>query len=158
MDKKDDIFTNHTEPGSFEFNETVASVFDDMIHRSVPLYSEIVLQQARLTSKFYKSGTMIYDLGCSNGNYAAALLTEMEGKDFRLTAADNSVPMIELFRKRIAGYGAEGRIKAITADIRDMEFEKSSVIVSNLTLQFISPEDRLNLMKKMHSFPEEYFF
>ena len=32
----------------FEFNRSVAAVFDDMILRSVPLYTEIITREAQL--------------------------------------------------------------------------------------------------------------
>lgn len=148
--KKDDIFLNFPEHKPFEFNDTVASVFDDMIQRSVPFYSEIIKNQALLSSRFYKDNTKIYDLGCSNGNYASALISTMKDRNFKLTAIDNSSPMIDLFIKRTDGFGSAGRIEALVADIRDIEFEKSSVVVANLTLQFIPPQDRDNIINRIY--------
>jgi len=150
MEKKDNIFAANTEITTFEFNETVASVFDDMITRSVPMYREIILQQARLASKFYHPGTVIYDLGCSTGNFAAAFLQEMKGADFRLNAIDNSLPMIQLFEKRISAFGGTGNITTSVSDIMEIAFNPSSVIVSNLTVQFIPPEKRDTLIKRIY--------
>ncbi len=150
MEQKDNIFTGRGEVTPFEFNETVASVFDDMISRSVPMYREIILQQARLAAKFYKSGTVIYDLGCSTGNFASALIQEMRGREFTLSAIDNSSPMIELFKKRIAAFGGAGNITPLVSDIMDIDFAPSSVIVSNLTVQFISPDKRDLLIKRIY--------
>jgi len=150
MEKKDNIFSGSGDVAPFEFNETVASVFDDMISRSVPQYREIIRQQARLAAKFYRDGSEIYDLGCSTGNFASALIQEMKGREFALTAIDSSGPMIELFRKRIAAFGGEGRITTEIADIMDTHFSPSSVIVSNLTIQFIAPEKREILIKRIY--------
>lgn len=150
MDNKDNIFQGNGEVAPFEFNETVASVFDDMISRSVPLYREIILQQGRLAAKFYQPGTEIYDLGCSTGNFAATLIQEMKGRNFSLTAIDNSAPMIELFRKRISAFGGNGIIKPALSDIMDVEFSRSSVFVANLTVQFIPPELRSGLISRIY--------
>jgi tRNA (cmo5U34)-methyltransferase len=150
MDKKDNIYLNATDVSPFEFNETVASVFDDMITRSVPLYREIILQQARLTSSFYKEGTKIYDLGCSTGNFTAALISEMGDRVFELTAVDNSRPMLEYFRKRISGFIGHERVKPLLSDIIDIRFEKSSVIIANLTLQFIPLFQRKKIIKRIY--------
>lgn len=147
---KDDIFLNYPEKTPFEFNDTVATVFDDMIQRSVPFYNEIIRVQALLTAEYYKEGTAIYDLGCSNGNYASAVITGMKNRDFSIIAVDNSKPMIDLFRKRIDGFGAEGRIEPVISDIRDISFRESSVIVANLTLQFIPPHDRQSIIRKIY--------
>jgi len=39
---KDEIFKDASRPiGDFSFNKEVATVFDDMLHRSVPYYQEI---------------------------------------------------------------------------------------------------------------------
>ena len=150
MEKKDNIFAGNAGVTPFEFNETVASVFDDMITRSVPLYREIILQQARLAAKFYRSGTQIYDLGCSTGNFAAALFHEMKGVKLALTAIDNSSPMIELFKKRLAAFGGAGSINPVVSDIMNINFTPASVIISNLTVQFISPDKRDLLIKRIY--------
>lgn len=151
MEKKDNIFLGNGEVTPFEFNETVASVFDDMISRSVPLYREIILQQARLAAKFYQTGTEIYDLGCSTGNFAATLIQEIKGREFSLTAIDNSEPMIELFKKRISAFGGAGRVTPLLSDIMDIEFRKSSVFVANLTVQFIAPDKRDELLRRIYN-------
>lgn len=150
MDKKDNIFSGSGDVTPFEFNETVASVFDDMITRSVPHYSEIIKLQSRLTAKFYRDGTMIYDLGCSSGNFTAALLSEMGDRDFRLTAVDSSPPMIEYFNKRIAGYIGHERVTPLLSDIMDISFEGSSVVIANLTMQFIPLALRDTLAERVH--------
>ena len=124
MKKKDNIYSGSGDVEPFEFNGTVASVFDDMISRSVPHYRETVELQARLAARFYSDGTMIYDLGCSNGNFAAALVSEMGERDFSLTAVDNSAPMIEFFKSRISGYVGHERVTTMVSDILDIEFIK----------------------------------
>lgn len=150
MDKKDNIFNCEGDVTPFEFNETVASVFDDMITRSVPHYKEIIELQSRLTAKFYQSGTEIYDLGCSNGNFTAAFISEMGDKDFHLTAVDNSAPMLEFFKKRISGFIGYKRVTPVLSDIMDIRFKKSSVVIANLTLQFIPVGQREELIKRIY--------
>lgn len=150
MDKKDNIFIGSGDVHPFEFNETVASVFDDMISRSVPLYREIIKQQARLASKFYIRDTEIYDLGCSTGNFASALIQEMKGREFSLTAIDSSSPMIELFRKRISAFGGADHVRAVLSDIMDVQLHSASVIVANLTIQFIPPDKREELISRIY--------
>ena len=51
---------------SFEFDQTVADVFDDMVSRSVPFYDEIHRIILDLIDRNYDQG-LIYDLGCSTG-------------------------------------------------------------------------------------------
>ena len=151
MDKKDRIYAGSADITPFEFNETVASVFDDMISRSVPHYREVVTQQAKLAAKFYSSGTQIYDLGCSNGNFALTLMQQMNGRPFSMTAVDNSSSMIDLFKKRISGFDSHSGITPVLSDIRGISMDNASVIVANLTLQFIPCEERNGLVKKIYS-------
>jgi tRNA (cmo5U34)-methyltransferase len=150
MDKKDNIFNSEGDVTPFEFNETVASVFDDMITRSVPHYKELIQQQSRLTAKFYQDGTKIYDLGCSNGNFTAAFISEMGDRNFDLTAVDNSAPMLQFFNNRISGFVGHERVRPVLSDIMDIKFEKSSVVIANLTLQFIPVEQREILIKRIY--------
>lgn len=151
MNPKDTIFNTTGDITPFEFNETVASVFDDMISRSVPNYREVLTQQARLAEKFYQPGTTIYDLGCSNGNFALTLIQRMKQKPFTMTAVDNSAPMIDLFKKRISGFDSHSGITPVLSDIRGISMTGASVIVANLTLQFIPAADRDSLVKSIYN-------
>lgn len=51
----------------FKFDHKVATVFDDMVARSVPFYVEIQRMVRELTADFATPGTSVYDLGCSTG-------------------------------------------------------------------------------------------
>ncbi len=76
--RKDTIYTEQKgRIYPFEFNKTVANVFDDMITRSVPMYDEILLRQAQLAALFYKKNSLVYDLGCSNGNFGEKFKQDM---------------------------------------------------------------------------------
>ena len=151
MNPKDTIFNTTGDITPFEFNETVASVFDDMISRSVPNYREVLTQQARLAEKFYQPGTTIYDLGCSNGNFALALIQQMKQKPFTMTAVDNSAPMIDLFKKRISGFDSHSGITPVLSDIRGISMTGASVIVTKLNIQFIPAADRDSLVKSIYN-------
>ncbi len=64
MQTKDEVFKARLESiTDFQFGEKVASVFDDMLERSVPFYREI----QRMVADFAVENTNIYDLGCSTG-------------------------------------------------------------------------------------------
>ena len=69
---KDEIFKGNYN-GSFEFNETVAVVFDDMITRSIPLYDEFIKSTMAVVSRFCPDGSRIYDFGCSTANTLLAI-------------------------------------------------------------------------------------
>ncbi len=68
---KDEIFKQKVQK-QFEFDEKVASVFDDMISRSVPFYKENLRLIVALVAKLGAQNASICDLGCST----ASLLLE----------------------------------------------------------------------------------
>jgi tRNA (cmo5U34)-methyltransferase len=43
----------------------VASVFDDMLSRSVPYYQDVIKLISSLSAKNLKDDDIVYDLGCS---------------------------------------------------------------------------------------------
>ncbi len=152
MEKKDTIFACPRERvAPFEFNETVVSVFDDMIHRSVPLYREIVTRQAQLAALHYREGTLVYDLGCSNGNLGLLLLGEMGDRPFSMVAVDNSAPMLGAYEERLSSIpGGRERIHLACKDIQDTEIENASVVIVNLTLQFLPVDLRDRLVRRIY--------
>ena len=134
----------------FEFNENVAGVFNDMIHRSVPLYRETVKRQAQLAARFYQKETAIIDLGCSNGNFGMRLLHEMGKHPLRMVAVDNSAPMLAIYQGLLDNHPAGEQIELVQANIQDLALEPASVVVLNLTLQFLPMAQRDALVSSIH--------
>jgi tRNA (cmo5U34)-methyltransferase len=66
---KDEFFKDEiTKAFDFKFGEKVASVFDDMVNRSVPFYEEIQRMIGEIAADHAKpGGGDVYDLGCSTG-------------------------------------------------------------------------------------------
>jgi tRNA (cmo5U34)-methyltransferase len=140
---KDRVFSEKlTTITPFRFNEKVARVFDDMLVRSVPLYGEVLKQQARIARQFYQQGTRIFDLGCSHGNLGILLLDCFGDSDFKMTAVDNSEPMIQRFQKRLAVHDRGNSIELACAGIENIVISNASVVVVNLTLQFLDRKKR----------------
>jgi tRNA (cmo5U34)-methyltransferase len=147
---KDEIYRNRRHPLTpFEFNAAVADVFDDMIHRSVPMYDEIIHRQAQIIEHAYQPGTRIYDLGCSTGNLAMALCDRMSAGAFEMVAVDDSQPMLSISKKRMDAVGRAGDVSLVRDDIRQVTMGRASVVVINFTLQFIPPADREDLIMRV---------
>ncbi len=150
---KDEIFK---EAGSgkkpFEFNAQVARVFDDMVSRSVPFYSEVLRMSAELAHTFYQPGTQIYDLGCSTGALLPLLETQFGDDGFIYTGLDSSADMIEqasIRCPRINSGATDAKFEV--ADITATDFQPASVIVSNYTFQFLKPLARQAVLRKIFS-------
>ncbi|MCP3899596.1 MAG: carboxy-S-adenosyl-L-methionine synthase CmoA [Desulfobacteraceae bacterium] len=148
---KDRIFARQMKKVSpFEFDENVAHVFNDMLDRSVPLYQESIKWQARLACRFYKEETIIYDLGCSNGNLGLMILNEFKTRKFSMNAIDSSAPMIEKYRARLKEVKTES-VNLTCNYIENIQISNASVVIINLTMQFLDMEKRAELVKNIYN-------
>jgi tRNA (cmo5U34)-methyltransferase len=133
----------------FRFDDSVARVFPDMINRSVPGYSTIVSISGVLAKKYARPGTQCYDLGTSLGACTLAM-QQMLPQEQAIIAVDNSQAMLDNFRKNLEASGVGGNIELRCEDIQHTCIENASVVILNFTLQFIPPEERNTLVKKIH--------
>lgn len=148
--KKDKVFAEKkTTITPFRFNKAVADVFDDMLVRSVPFYGESLKQQARIARRYYLPGTRIYDLGCSHGNLGILVQDVFEETPFSMTGVDSSLPMIEKYRDRLAKTGENRGIDLVCGRMEDVIIKNASVVLINLTLQFLAPEKRDRLIRSV---------
>lgn len=147
---KDEIFKQPILK-QFEFDENVASVFDDMISRSVPFYDVSSNLITQILVKYLDSQAFIIDLGCSTG----ALLFKLFEKNpkFRLCGVDNSKAMQEIAKNKAKAYGS--KVNFIEADALTFEFNSANAVILNYTLQFIRPLKRVNFIKKIYDGLEE---
>ncbi len=137
--KKDRLFATRKEPvPAFEFNDAVASVFSDMLERSVPMYRESITRQAELALDFYRNGTRIYDLGCSHGNFGMLAGKCFGDRPFSMVGVDSSAPMIEKYRQRLERESFRENIALVCDRVENLCLANASVVVVNLTLQFLS--------------------
>ncbi len=154
MLEKDRVFAEkQTTVSPFRFNENVARVFEDMLVRSVPFYAEALKQEARMAQKYYRPGTRIYDLGCSHGNFGLLLFEVFGDAPFTVTAVDNSWPMIDRYAARLSAYHSDRcqrHIHLVCAGMQDIKIENASVVVLNLTLQFLKPQKRERMIQKIY--------
>ncbi|WP_133406682.1 carboxy-S-adenosyl-L-methionine synthase CmoA [Parashewanella tropica] len=134
----------------FRFDNKVAGVFDDMIRRSVPGYSQIISTIGDLAAKYVTPNSNIYDLGCSLGTATISIRRNIQEKDCKIISVDNSPSMIERCNENVSAYKSHTSVELICADIRDIQISNASMVVLNFTLQFLSPEDRLALLKKIY--------
>ena len=147
---KDRIYQKPRSPvPPFAFDDQVAGVFDDMLQRSIPLYREIIKYQVQLIRRFYRPGTRIYDLGCSNGNLGLAFCRRTTGQPFEMVAVDNSASMLRAYARRLAPMARTGGIRLLCRDICDIPIENASVVVLNFTLQFLPPDERDAMIERI---------
>ncbi len=148
-DNRDRIFSRRlSEVKAFEFNATVAGVFQDMISRSVPGYSLLLRMIGLYADIFVTPGSRVFDLGCSLGEASLIIADQATDIDCRILAVDNSQAMIEKCKQhRIFTSAIEWRCE----DIRQTPIDNASMVVLNLTLQFLQPEERRGLLEKIYA-------
>ncbi len=142
---KDRVFNKPIEK-QFEFDEEVASVFDDMLNRSVPFYKENLELQVNILKNFLKPGDKVIDLGSSTGTFLINLAKKTEGMD--LIGIDNSPAMIERAKNKAKAFGVN--VEFIEADFLEYDFSGSKAIIANYTVQFVRPLKREKLIKKIY--------
>ncbi len=150
--EKDRLFAEKKESiKPFEFNSEVADVFDDMLNRSVPLYDQSIKRQAEFTFQYYQDYSRIYDLGCSHGNLGMMIADQMGCRKFTMIGVDNSKPMVEKYLKRLGTYHKNGQIHLICGSMEDIKIKNASVVLINLTLQFLDVKKRKYLIKNIYN-------
>nr|WP_317404211.1 carboxy-S-adenosyl-L-methionine synthase CmoA [uncultured Helicobacter sp.] len=163
---KDKIFTQDIGK-QFEFDAQVASVFDDMLERSIPHYKEVLglivdFCMLNLNEKAHHTlsqespstqSPLIYDLGSSTGSTLLALYhamcKESENIQAHLVGIDNSQAMIEKAKLKAKAYGAKIEFKC--ADLLRYDFDSSRIVLANYILQFIRPMQRQALLQKIYN-------
>jgi tRNA (cmo5U34)-methyltransferase len=149
---KDTVFSKEIAK-QFQFDETVASVFDDMLERSVPFYKENIDFIVKVMDKFLDDGDTIIDLGCSTASLLLQIEKSVKEKNINLIGIDNSQPMLEQAEKKIQALNSN--IKLHFGDILNFKFQKSKIMIMNYTLQFIRPIDRENLLTNIYNSIQE---
>jgi tRNA (cmo5U34)-methyltransferase len=135
----------------FRFDERVADVFPDMIQRSVPGYGMLISTIGIMAAKYAQTGSHCYDLGCSLGAVSLAMRQQITLADCDIIAVDNSQAMIDRAQQLLArDKQPTVPVKMICADLQYIDIENASVVVLNFTLQFVPPNQRLALIKRIY--------
>ncbi|MGN8510705.1 carboxy-S-adenosyl-L-methionine synthase CmoA [Helicobacter pylori] len=147
---KDTLF-NESLNKRFCFDEKVAHVFDDMLERSIPYYHEMLNLGAYFIAQNLKENTnvklLIYDLGCSTGNFFIALNQQIQ-QDIELIGIDNSMPMLKKAQEKLKDFN---NVRFECMDFLEVEFKEASAFSLLFVLQFVRPMQREVLLKKIYN-------
>lgn len=150
MAKQDKVFSNLlNEIVDFEFDENVADVFEDMLHRSVPGYATVIKVIGMFTKMYAQPESNCYDLGCSLGAAALSVVNNLPHNSCEIIAIDNSDAMIRRAGQLLKRGKSNMPVNLVCADIREVEIRNASIVILNYTLQFIPPDDRHELINKI---------
>ena len=175
MTQVDRLFRQHQVGfGAFEFNESVARVFDDMIARSVPLYDDLQRCIPRLAMLLPDDPLRVLDLGCSTGTSLIHLALALPDRNLELWGVDNAPAMLDQCRQKLNEFGVDKKIKLVCAGLQEVfslssekvdpvrdpvrdeipqavrfEPESVSIILCNYTMQFVPSQLRAQLLRAM---------
>lgn len=153
MTDQDQLFNKTGRVQDFEFDEQVARVFDNMVSRSVPFYTEVQRIQADLIIDFLPGTSgVVCDLGCSTGT-TIAHLTMHPGcpATAYFIGFDNSEPMLDKARIKLSEQINAGRVSLSLADLSCLyELPDCDVVILNWALQFVRPIGREGLLKTVY--------
>jgi tRNA (cmo5U34)-methyltransferase len=145
---KDEVFREEIEQVSdFRFGANVASVFDDMVNRSVPFYGEIQRMVAELAADHAREGTFVYDLGCSTGTTMIGM-DSLVDKSIKFIGIDDSQEMLNKCKAKFEEISFNRPYELRCTDLgQGVKIENASVVVLCLTLQFVRPIYRERLLQ-----------
>ena len=147
---KDEIYKHPIQNiEDFTFDQSISDAFDDMVDRSVPGYRTLIANIGPIASYFAQPNTHCYDLGCSHGAAALSLFHHCHDDSIRIHAIDSSSAMIERCNTLIEQANATKIIQSHIADICDTPITNASVVILNLTLQFLPITQRQELLENI---------
>ena len=153
MKKHDKLYAKSQDVvASFQFDTNVAQVFNDMITRSVPGYTMMLDMLGVLSENTIQANTYCYDIGCSLGASTLAIrqnIPKAQAKGVNIVAIDNSSAMIERCRQVIQADRSPTPVELLCQDVQDLNFNTMSLCSMNLTLQFIAPKQRPDLLSRI---------
>lgn len=152
--KKDNIYQQTQEGiGAFKFDARVASVFADMISRSVPGYQQILNLLPTLVRQHSFAGHCYYDLGCSLGAGMLAMAEGLNNKDCTIIGVDTSDAMLQQAKQTLDLYAEQTKVnfELQHADVIGYKFKPAAMVLMNFTLQFIALDKRDQLVDEIYS-------
>ncbi|HZF27021.1 MAG TPA: carboxy-S-adenosyl-L-methionine synthase CmoA [Steroidobacteraceae bacterium] len=144
---KDEVYRDpRAGVADFKFDQTVATVFDDMVSRSVPFYGEMQRMIAEMARDFTTPDSAVYDLGCSTGTTFINLHRDLD-PTVRFVGIDNSEEMLDRCRSKLSAAGVDRPLELRCRDLNEgVDMDNASLAMLILTLQFIRPLRRQRLV------------
>ena len=148
---RDNIFAKPSEMlVDFVFDEQVASVFPDMIRRSVPGYDTIIPMLGVFAEHYVQANTSVYDLGCSLGAATISIRRRIQQENCKIIAVDNAEAMVDTCKQNVENDNSTTPVEVVCEDILNIGINNASLVVINFTLQFLAPDKRSELLANIY--------
>lgn len=132
---------------SWTFSDEVARTFSSHVSKSVPLYKEGHDLMCELSDFFVQDSSICYELGSSTGILSSRLAHRHASKKARFVGIETISQMIAQARAEI---GDLPNLEFVQDDINQFPYERSDLIVSFCTIQFVPPHLRQALFDRLY--------
>lgn len=144
MKNKKKIFAQNS---SWTFSNNVADKFDHHIEKSIPMYNEFHWLGEQLSDYYLKDDSIVYDIGSSTGTFLKNISNRHKNKKkIKYYGIDIVKNMVKYAQKK----NYSKNIKYLNKDITKFKLQKSDLIISFYTIQFIQPKKRQELLNKIY--------
>lgn len=118
----------------------VANSFDNHVREQLPWYDLTTGIVSHIARHYISQKGRVYDIGASTGNIGKSLSDTIADRKADFYAIDDSKQMESIY---------QGPGQFICSDACDVAYEKFDVAILFLTLMFIHPEKRADLMSRL---------
>lgn len=140
----------HMPGDTWEFDESVTRVFDDMLARSIPQYEVMRDACFRVGRRFVQRDTAIVDLGASRGEALAPFVREF-GAYNTYVGVEVSEPMFTAMEQRFDNLIRTGLVTLYQNDLRTFyPPARASLTLCVLTLMFIPINYRQRILGRIY--------
>ncbi len=131
---------------NWKFHGEMVEHFEDHVSKSVPLYIEGHKLIENLSDYFIKEDSICYELGSSTGTLLQKIAKRNTFRKAQFIGIEIEEDMVNKANRL---YQATN-LSFVSDDINSMAFEKSDMIISYYTIQFIHPKQRQHLFDKIY--------
>lgn len=135
------------ENANWTFSGDAVENFDVHVERSVPFYRESHDLIARLSDFFLYDGAVAYDLGCSTGTLTRKIAERAGDKSIRMVGIDREKQMADQARSCCGDFSS---VEIVQGDLSEFDFEDADLFVSYLTMQFVRPRFRQEVIRRIY--------
>lgn len=136
--------------GSWDFSGNVPENFLYHATKSIPGYLEGHNLIVSLSDYFLEKDSVCYDIGSSTGELLFKISNYSNKRIKKFIGLDTEKSMIKLSNKNRKKLDKKNNVKFINNSIQKIKLDRSSMIISYYTIQFISPETRQTIFDKIY--------
>lgn len=130
-------------PQTWSFKDkSVANNFNSHVREQLPWYDHASRLVAFYAQSYLMDNDKVYDLGCATGHLAEMLFDHIKAKNVSYVGVDNSQEILD---------NNPVDLPTVCKDLMDVEFDHPDVIISFLTLVFLSPKNRAKVLSRAYS-------